>query len=135
MPLIVLYSIIQIGPEVLNNITNVTSSSSPLLDYGILQGAATLLAGLLIFLTLGRRHYRLIYYTQQRGGGHKTFHVDKEGVILLITLIPLCIAIALALFAEFILAAKVSFVVSLVPLVVFIVFRLHSLEIQPDEES
>jgi hypothetical protein len=135
MPLIVLYSIIQIGPEVLNNITNVTSSSSPLLDYGILQGAATLLAGLLIFLTLGRRHYRLIYYTQQRGGGSKTLHVDKEGFILLITLIPLCIAIALALFAESILAAKVSFVVSLVPLVVFIVFRLHSLEIQADEES
>ncbi|MGH9982607.1 MAG: hypothetical protein ACRD8W_01470 [Nitrososphaeraceae archaeon] len=51
------------------------------------------------------------------------------------TLIPLRIAVALALFAESILAAKVSFVVSLVPLIVFIVFRVHSLEIQPDEDK
>lgn len=45
-----LFSIIQIGPEILNNTTNI--ASQPSTGYDVLQGAVALLVGFLIFLDL-----------------------------------------------------------------------------------
>jgi hypothetical protein len=118
----------------LQNVTITSLPTSSSIDYGILQGSATLLAGLIIFLTLQKRPYRLYYYTQQSETSPRRFKLDAEGLVLLSTLVPLCFTIAFALFSETILHTKISFVVSLVPLVAFIVLRLHSYSPQEEVE-
>jgi uncharacterized protein YacL len=64
-----LYSIIQIGPEILNNTTN-TVTRTPTVDYGFLQAAVTLLAAFLIFFTLGR-----FDFVQPMVKGHEEYTV------------------------------------------------------------
>jgi hypothetical protein len=124
-----LYSVFQEVTILLDNATSFPSPSSPSIDYGILQGAATLLAGLLIFLTLERKHFRIFYLLQHSGATPPRLKPDTAGIILFITLVSPCVTIAVSLFPETIFVAKVSFIVSLVALVVFI---LHWLDYNSD---
>jgi hypothetical protein len=123
-----LYSVFQEVTILLDNATSFPSPSSPSIDYGILQGAATLLAGLVIFLTLKGEHFRFYYWLEHGGGVPRRFRFDPPGILLFITLGSLCFTIAFALFAETIFVAKQSLIVSLFALVGFIVTRLYNFE-------
>jgi hypothetical protein len=104
----------------LQNMTITALPSSPSIDYGILQGAATLMAGLLIFLTLERGRFRFTTAKQQSGAKPPTVSLNKKGIILFITLVAPCFTIAFALFGQTIFAAKVSFILSSGALALFI---------------
>ena len=75
-----LNSIIQIGPEILNNILNV--SPQPSMSYDILQGAVALLVGFLIFLTFGSR-FRLIKFIDRTKEGKNKYLYDLDAWLLL----------------------------------------------------
>lgn len=54
-----IYSLIQIGPETLNNMTNITYAPTSV-GYDILQRALTLVIGLLIIFTLKRLDFTIL---------------------------------------------------------------------------
>jgi hypothetical protein len=70
-----LFSIIQIGPEILNNITNI--ASQPSTGYDILQGAVALLVGVLIFFGFGF-HFRLIKFIDKTKEGKPKYRYDPR---------------------------------------------------------
>lgn len=75
-----LNSIIQIGPEILNNTLNV--SPQPSMGYDILQGAVALMVGFLIFLTFGSR-LRLIKLIDRTKEGKNKYLYDLDAWLLL----------------------------------------------------
>lgn len=118
------YSIVQIGPEVIYNTTNIASSAPPSnMNYGLLESMVVVLAGSLIFLSLGIKFdfIRLTYHTE--------FHKEKSGIdlhalinsiTLLIFFGSILLAIIMSLYTEWVPFAKVAFIYSLVFLGAFV---------------
>src|SRR5919106_7041496 len=115
-----LNSIIQIGPEVLNNTTNITTSST--MDFGLTAAAVSFLIGLIIFFTLGR-HFRVFDVTRQSGSSPIKVRYNLEGWLLYITFIQLGSAIAFSLFVETENGAKILFIVAVI-LFLALVYRI-----------
>lgn len=84
-----LYSIIQIGPEILNNTTNI--ASQPSTGYDILQGAVALLVGFLIFFGFGF-HFRLIKFIDKTKERKPKYRYDPEAWLLLIMVVAAVIS-------------------------------------------
>lgn len=116
------YSIIQIGPEVINNTTNIISSTpSSSIEFGLLQSMVVIFAGSLIFLGLGIKFHfiklSILGHDQRR-------RIDISNFINSITLVIffgyIIMAIIFSLYTELIPQAKFAFVVSLVFLGCFV---------------
>jgi hypothetical protein len=84
----------------------------PSLDYGILQGAVTLLVGLLIFHTLGLR-LSVLEFSQQKGSDPIKVKLNRHGVLFIIMLVCPWFTIGLSLFEETIDIAKIFFIMIL----------------------
>jgi hypothetical protein len=129
-----LNSIIQIGPEVLNNMTNITPQSpppQPFFDYGFLQAAVTFLAGLLIFLSIGRK-FNLFVWTQQKGSDLLKRYLDEDGFFLFALFISAGITVVLSVSIETVFIAK-FFMTSSIGLLIIVLYKILTRPLLPSD--
>jgi len=122
-----LFSIIQIGPEVLNNTTN--ASSSPIVDFGILEATVTFLVGLLIFLTLRwQLDPEKVFWNSEKHELETRLDRDvRLNVRFLVGMfVSSSVSVGLAIFSATVLFARIAFVVSLIVVVLFIIHIIRN---------
>lgn len=125
-------SIIGISPQILNDTINVLSQ--PPVDYTIFQAGITLLAGLLIFVTL-LQNFSFVWFIQKKGSEKLTRHLDPFMFLFFSMFVFPCISIALSLFAETVFLAKIFFIFSLVTLLICVLTMLSGRPLGKDRES
>jgi hypothetical protein len=122
-----LQSVLQISPEMLNNITE-TIPSSPA-NPGILEASVTFLVGLLIFLTLRwQLDPEKVFWNSEKHVLETRLDRDiRLNIWFLIGMfVSASISVGLALFPETGMAPRVSFFVSLAIVVAFIIHIIRN---------
>jgi hypothetical protein len=99
------------------------------INYDLLQGSTTILAGILIFLTI--RHFRLFVLRGQKGPVDARYHLDAEGILLMLVLTFACISVCFSVFIQTINYTPIMIVITLIVLFIFVFKILYATSSKP----